>query len=220
MAAVLLQRPLDPSAVLRSMALTSAERRTFLERLSHRDLFSDVEHRTLKHLLLRAEGDAHSMQEGDIEWLKLQVEKMVPQYAPDGSSWRRAKLVMGGGRQGDGEAESSSEMKYWFEVQRINWHAKLGNLVLLQPHAPRAAQHSTAEYDEKAAFYRQSGSDRMFPRFTGALVGAGKYAETMFSFEACRQRQQDLLAVLCDIYQLKQEAEDVHAAQLSGTSQM
>lgn len=214
-----------------------------------------------------------------IRLLAPQVEKIVPQYAPEGSSWRKTKITTPAAGAGE-----PIEVKYWcvrcfyhdnhavmrilhakrhrlttggkqvtkqspprvicmrcygwrcfafcaaaatgtpnplctlatsdppvmlprrcrFEIQRSGWHAKLGNLVLLQPHAPRGAHHGTADYDEKAEFYVRSGSHALFPRFTGGLVGSsGRYGGTMFSFEACRQRHGDLLDVLCDAYGLK-----------------
>ncbi len=69
---VLLQRPLVPTAVLDALALKDFEREAFLQRLSHRDLWGDAEQRTLKHLLLKAEGSGAPAAQG-LDWSKLQV---------------------------------------------------------------------------------------------------------------------------------------------------
>lgn len=69
---VLLQRPLVPAAVLDALALKDTEREAFLQRLSHRDLWGDAEQRTLRHLLLKAEGAGAPAAQG-LDWRKLQV---------------------------------------------------------------------------------------------------------------------------------------------------
>lgn len=49
----LLARPLDPEAVLQSIALSPEDRALFLTRLDSKDLSATVDQKTLVHLLLR-----------------------------------------------------------------------------------------------------------------------------------------------------------------------
>lgn len=80
------------------------------------------------------------------------------------------------------------EVKYWYEVQRLNWHGKLGNLVLL-PATATSASSATADYDAKAALWRKAGVLTRLPGFTGPLVDErGRYGRFRFCFDECRQR--------------------------------
>jgi len=184
--AALLARPFYSDRVLGTLALTSDERDDFLARLASRDLASEADGRTLAHLLLRAEwgcrfaagggapgggeAAAAAAAEADaraqrrrrrVDWRRLRVERVLPQHPPEGSSWRRVRLLLaaGGGaggippfligpRNGSSGASSAAlppppplrEVKYWgYEVLRANWQARLGNLVLLQPPPAAAA---------------------------------------------------------------------------------
>lgn len=44
-----------------------------------------------------------------------------------------------------------------FEVQRLSWQGKLGNLVLLPVRATGASAVASADYEKKAEFIRQVG---------------------------------------------------------------
>ncbi len=48
-----------------------------------------------------------------------------------------------------------SESKYWYEVQRLGFQGKLGNLVLLPFEEAGAGAVATADYDVKAAYFRK-----------------------------------------------------------------
>ena len=73
-----------------ALALTPDEQEDFLRRLGSRDLAADAEERTLVHLLLRA--DAASRRR--VDWRRLKVEKLLPQHPPEGSLWRRVKILV------------------------------------------------------------------------------------------------------------------------------
>ncbi|GFH24465.1 DUF262 domain-containing protein, partial [Haematococcus lacustris] len=78
--------------VFSAISLTEAEKAMFRARLDQKDLASSAEPRTLVHLLLRAEGCAVSASP-DIAFNSLALDKMVPANPPEGSMWRRVKLV-------------------------------------------------------------------------------------------------------------------------------
>jgi hypothetical protein len=48
-----------------------------------------------------------------------------------------------------------TESKYWYEVQRLFWQGKLGNLVLLPFEEAGGSAVATADYDVKAAYYKE-----------------------------------------------------------------
>ncbi|GFR49036.1 hypothetical protein Agub_g11060, partial [Astrephomene gubernaculifera] len=96
----------------------------------------------------------------------------------------------------------SYDVKYWYEVQRLHWHAKLGNLVLL-PATIASAAAATAEYDSKAGLWRRAGVAAALPGFTGPLLDErGRYGRFKFSYEECRQRHADMLARLIEVFEL------------------
>ncbi|GFH22912.1 DUF262 domain-containing protein, partial [Haematococcus lacustris] len=78
--------------VFSAISLTEAEKAMFRARLDQKDLASSAEPRALVHLLLRAEGCAVSASP-DIAFNSLALDKMVPANPPEGSMWRRVKLV-------------------------------------------------------------------------------------------------------------------------------
>ncbi|KAL6758897.1 hypothetical protein V8C86DRAFT_2584233 [Haematococcus lacustris] len=239
--------------VFSAISLTEAEKAMFRARLDQKDLASSAEPRTLVHLLLRAEGCAVSASP-DIAFNSLALDKMVPANPPEGSMWRRVKLVPAAqataqatagagaasssrassrgrsGSSGPDEALQSSLMhlvraavgsrrrspatstcdqghKYWFDVQRNVWHGRLGNLVLLPLSTPALASIANADYDVKAAFYRQCGVESRFPEWSGSIV-SGRFSSQRFSFEECKARHSQLVARLAEIY-LELEYEDL-----------
>jgi len=95
--------------------------------------------------------------------------------------------------------------KYWFEVQRMFWHSKLGNLVLLPTASP--LEIASADWDVKASFYRQCGVEAIFPEFSGSIV-RGRFAQQRFSFEECKARHAEIVQRLCEEFRLDAEEED------------
>jgi len=144
----------------------------------------------------------------ELNFSQLRAERIVPQYAPEGSQWRRTKLTLEVGSStssssGATAAATGTEVKYWYEVQRVYWQAKLGNLILLPRTEARSSGIAEADYSVKAAFFKQCGAERLFPRFSGPVTAAGgRYARQHFSFEECRQRHTELLEALCQVYHL------------------
>eukprot|EP00198_Chlamydomonas_reinhardtii_P001898 XP_001691234.1 predicted protein [Chlamydomonas reinhardtii] len=181
-AEALLSRPFSPRAVLQAVALSNLERAAF-----------------------RCEPPSVWAQVPDIRGLH--VEKVVPQSAPEGSTWRKTRLSTpcdpqsawppvwfdsGSGSSSGSScntspgasisrstrdlnssaasepaadvassftssaaaataaaaasaaASSSYEVKYWYDVQRLHWHGKLGNLVLLPATAATASAAAAA----------------------------------------------------------------------------
>ncbi len=59
-------------------------------------------------------------------------------------------------------------------MSRLSALAKIGNLLLYRPAGPGAAQLGGLDFDDKAAYYRQCGVERMFPEFSGSVV-SGRY---------------------------------------------
>ena len=93
------------------------------------------------------------------------------------------------------------EHKYWYEIQRLFWQGKLGNLVLLPFEEAGASAVSSADYEAKAAYFRECGAEAMFPAFTGGVsVAGGKYSRHKFSFEDCQTRHYDLVEKLASIF--------------------
>ncbi|KAG1657802.1 hypothetical protein FOA52_006578, partial [Chlamydomonas sp. UWO 241] len=186
---------------------TSVAQTLLTRPLDPEELATTVPRRTLAHLLLRAEGDHAAASSsaprggapGSARTSRLQVERIVPQTPPEGSSWRRTKTQEDGNGAEDG--------KYWYEVQRLFWQAKLGNLVLLPLEEAGAREVASADWEAKAAFYRACGAQGAFPRFTGEVSRpGGRYSTTRFSFDECRARHTDLVAALTELYGLKPSA--------------
>ncbi|GAX73020.1 hypothetical protein CEUSTIGMA_g472.t1 [Chlamydomonas eustigma] len=125
---------------------------------------------------------------------QLCVERIMPQHAPEGSRWRKTKVY--------DEAEGT-ESKYWYEVQRLFWQGKLGNLVLLPFEEAGGSAVASADYDVKAAYYKECGGESMFPNFTGAVSSpTGRYGRHKFSFEDCQSRHADLVDMIAQTFQL------------------
>lgn len=223
---LLLQRPFNGQSVLDALSLTDAEKTRFRVRLESKDLASEVDGRTIKHLLLRAEGVPPAALP---PLRRLAVEKVIPQTPPEGSMWRKTKVAgpaaaaavaatatvgaasSSGSSSADASSSSSSPaavddgmVKYWFDVQRMMWHGRLGNLVLLEAGGPNSSDYALADYPVKAEHYAlRCRAGQMFPRFSGAVaLPGGKYAAHKFSFEECRQRHQDVIAALAAHFNL------------------
>ena len=173
-----------------------------------------------------------------LDFSSLHVDKMAPQHAPEGSAWRKTKVTTShpgaststsSSPDDDAASEpastakgSTETVKYWYEVQRMFWHGKLGNLLLLPlgsaPAGSTAASTSTSDYRVKVSFYRACGADSLFPQFSGGVVaaaGAGAYARHNFSFEECKERHADLTSKLHSVlgllesgYEEEQEEEE------------
>lgn len=96
--------------------------------------------------------------------------------------------------------------QYWYEVQRMFWHAKLGNLVLLPAKtAGSGSGHgaATADYEGRAALWRQAGVASALPGFSGPLVAeGGRYSRFRFAFDECRVRHADMLGRLVEVFEL------------------
>ena len=115
---------------------------------------------------------------------------------PVGSAWRRTKIATSSDASNDQEA-----VRYWYEVQRLFWSGKLGNLILLPMEQEGASAVAMSDYDQKAAFYRDSGAAALFPVFSGNVANeGGRYSRSKFSFDECQQRQVDLVERLASIY--------------------
>ncbi|GLC33427.1 hypothetical protein PLESTM_000070100 [Pleodorina starrii] len=243
-AGALLQRPFRPEAVLAALRLTEPERQAFRARLDSKDLYGTADQRTLRHLLVRCEPPSVSRSLAGLGGLL--VERVVPQSAPEGSTWRKTRISSPCDPQSawpdlwfstnpsaaaaaepatashsspeqlpapsptdaaptspsSSSSSSSYEVKYWYEVQRLNWHGKLGNLVLLPATAAGAAS-ATADYDSKAAVWRQAGVVARLPGFTGPLVDErGRYGRFRFCYDECRQRHADMLEFLVAEFEL------------------
>ncbi|GIL65536.1 hypothetical protein Vafri_19284 [Volvox africanus] len=227
--AALLQRPFQPEGVLAALRLTDEEREQFRARLDSKDLYGTAEQRTLRHLLVRCEPPSVALSLSDLNGLL--VERVVPQSAPEGSTWRKTRmsspcdpqsawpdpwfaataaatptataLLSNEHESAAAELPSSSyEVKYWYEVQRLNWHGKLGNMVLL-PATASSAGSATADYEVKAALWRQAGVASRLPGFTGPLVDErGRYGRFRFCYDECRQRHADMLQYLIAEFEL------------------
>ncbi len=75
-----------------------------------------------------------------------------------------------------------------YDVQRLHFHAKLGNLVLL-PATGASGGAAGADFDAKAMLWRGAGAAARAPRFTGPLLAPGaRYARFRFCYDECRQR--------------------------------
>jgi hypothetical protein len=136
-----------------------------------------------------------------VEWELLRIDRIIPAQPPEGSAWRRQKLTL------LDDLGNAHELKYWYEVSRLSAVAKLGNLLLYRPAGPTSAAAAAlagAEYDEKAAYYRQCGVEAMFPEFSGAVV-SGRYSATRFSFDEWRARHLDVIQRLEQVYGLAEE---------------
>lgn len=98
----------------------------------------------------------------------------------------------------------SYDVKYWFEVQRMQWHGKLGNLALLPATlAGAAAAGCTADWEAKAELWRAAGVRERLPGFTWPVVDPqGRYGRFRFCFNECQQRHIDLMERLCDEFEL------------------
>eukprot|EP00798_Chlamydomonas_sp_ICE-L_P024183 gene24183-9774_t len=190
--------------------------------LDARDLFTRTDARTIAHVLLRAEASLSRVSmpldgNGFEAWRqRLHVNRIMPATAPEGSQWRKTKL-QGGSLSGSepssgattaessgSETESSStptDAKYWYDMQRMHWHAKLGNLILYAADDGGMAHVETEDYDVKADADLMGFGDgmkkvanSMFPKFSGAVIAEkGAYAGNKFSFEECRQRHYDIM---------------------------
>ncbi|GIL83097.1 hypothetical protein Vretimale_11387 [Volvox reticuliferus] len=225
----LLQRPFQPEGVLAALRLTEEEREQFRARLDSKDLYGTADQRTLRHLLVRCEPPSVSCGLSGLSGLL--VERVVPQSAPEGSTWRKTRMSSPCDPQSAwpdpwftatatagptatavpseehepaaaASPSSSYEVKYWYEVQRLNWHGKLGNMVLLPATASSAAS-ATADYEVKAALWRQAGVASRLPGFTGPLVDQhGRYGRFRFCYDECRQRHADMLQYLIAEFEL------------------
>ncbi|EFJ52238.1 hypothetical protein VOLCADRAFT_103240 [Volvox carteri f. nagariensis] len=238
----LLQRPFRPEQVLGALRLSDEERQMFRARLDAKDLYGTTDQRTLRHLLVRCEPPSvcrSLMSPGGLGGLI--VERVVPQTAPEGSTWRKTRIsspcdphsawpdpwftaaartagTVTAASEGEQPAEAvtagqdvatsasavplSYEVKYWYEVQRLNWHGKLGNLVLL-PATTATAASATADYDAKVGLWRQAGVASRLPGFTGPLVDErGRYGRFRFCHDECRQRHADMLEYLINEFEL------------------
>eukprot|EP00877_Chromochloris_zofingiensis_P012516 jgi/Chrzof1/7518/Cz02g26210.t1 len=207
-AEVLLHHPFYSDKVLAAVTLSAEEQEDMLARLGSRDLAAEVDESTIIHLLLRAD----SINRNRIDRSRLKVEKILPQHIPDGSLWRRTKLLVPCGdndTSSSGELSSHSgvrEIKYWWEVQRAHWHNRIGNLILLQFSAQSlqsAGCQVSADFDSKLAYYRASGSEEHFPDFSGGVV-SGNYGRDKFSPEEGRTRHGDILSRLAEVLKLCQ----------------
>eukprot|EP00955_Chlamydomonas_euryale_P080038 363371-Chlamydomonas_euryale.AAC.12 len=99
-----------------------------------------------------------------------------------------------------------AKCRYWYEVQRVFWQGKLGNLVLLPLKEAGAKHVAAADYDTKAAFYQDCGAAAAFPRFTGEVARPNaRYSCHRFSFEECRARHEDVVSSLAKVYELVEE---------------
>ncbi|GLI60007.1 hypothetical protein VaNZ11_002069 [Volvox africanus] len=227
--AALLQRPFQPEGVLAALRLTDEEKEQFRARLDSKDLYGTADQRTLRHLLVRCEPPSVGLSLSDLNGLL--VERVVPQSAPEGSTWRKTRMsspcdpqsawpdpwfaaavaatpTATAIRSNEHESadavlpSSSYEVKYWYEVQRLNWHGKLGNMVLL-PATASSAGSATADYEVKAALWRQAGVASRLPGFTGPLVDErGRYGRFRFCYDECRQRHADMLQYLIAEFEL------------------
>lgn len=66
--------------------------------------------------------------------------------------------------------------------------------------------HSYCLNRPQVAFYRTSGAEAAFPRFTGEVSRpGGRYAAHRFSFDDCRARHADIVAELAMLYNLHSE---------------
>ena len=64
-----------------------------------------------------------------------------------------------------------------------------------------ASAVSAADYEAKAAYFRECGAEALFPVYTGGVSAAGgKYAQHKFSFEDCQARHFDLINKLAEIF--------------------
>jgi hypothetical protein len=99
----LLQRPFYSDRVMSALSLTADEQEDMLVRLGSRDLAAEVEDSTLMHLLLRAD----SINRRQLDWRKLRVERILPLHVPEGSLWRKKKLLLP--RLGDGDSEGEGD---------------------------------------------------------------------------------------------------------------
>ncbi|KXZ54535.1 hypothetical protein GPECTOR_4g600 [Gonium pectorale] len=246
----LLARPFSPQAVLAALALSPEEKAAFRARLDAKDLYGTADQRTLRHLLLRCEPPSVVASLPGIA--SLHVEKMAPQNAPEGSSWRKTRIASPCDPQAPwpepwfaatsataasapSAAASSGivaaqppeaspshnaeaavqpqdtamhavqqyDVKYWYEVQRLHWHGKLGNLVLLPAAAASGAAAATADYDARAALWRAAGVGSRLPGFTGPLLQErGRYGRFKFCYDECRQRHTDMLEYLAAEFEL------------------
>ncbi|MEW5317537.1 MAG: hypothetical protein WDW38_008825 [Sanguina aurantia] len=187
--ATLLTRPFSPADILANIALSRSERASFRSRIDSKDFAAVTDPRTVKHLLLRCEPTAYSHPPA---LSTLHVEKLTPQHPPEGSLWRKTKVSA---------ANSQEEAKYWYEVQRMFTHAKLGNLVLLPSTASSARLTSLSEYEAKASFYTSCGGTEAFPSFTG--VTTDRYGKYKFSYEEAQRRQMDIVTQLTKIFHLE-----------------
>ena len=97
----LLQRPFYSDRVMSALALSADEQEDMLVRLGSRDLAAEVEDSTLMHLLLRAD----SINRRQLDWRKLRVERILPLHVPEGSLWRKKKLMLPRLDAGDSEGE-------------------------------------------------------------------------------------------------------------------
>ncbi|KAF8068268.1 hypothetical protein HT031_001955 [Scenedesmus sp. PABB004] len=269
----LLQRPFYSDQVLAALALSPDETDEFVKLLDSRELAASTDDAVLVHLLLRAD----SINRRTLDWRRLKVERIMPTHPPEGSTWRKQKLLLpalseeqlaagggpgasGGGyatfaagrtrgssggasrgsRSSRGRTTTSSsgaggappaagadesaggdaaaagagggagvppgmrEVRFWHEITRSHWHARLGNLILLQPSGQESAAtgHLTADLPAKLAHYAACAADEHFPDFSGGLL-SGRYARDGFSPEECRQRHADIIARLVRVFGLE-----------------
>ncbi|PNH11515.1 hypothetical protein TSOC_001609 [Tetrabaena socialis] len=137
-----------------------------------------------------------------------------PWFAPEAEAGAEAPLAAaslqqepstvegGAGSSEAADARASYDVKYWYDVQRTQWHSKLGNLVLL-PSTAASAAAATADYGAKAALWRQAGVQARMPGFTGPLVAPeGRYGRFSFCFDECRTRHADMLEQLAAVFEL------------------
>ena len=67
-----------------------------------------------------------------------------------------------------------------------------------------ASAVTSADYEAKAAYFRDCGAEEQFPTFTGGVSAVdGKYARHKFSFEDCQLRHVDIMNKLIKIFDLR-----------------
>jgi hypothetical protein len=113
-----------------------------------------------------------------MEWDLMRLDRIIPAQPPEGSAWRRQKLAL------LDDMGNAHELKYWYEVSRLQSVGKIGNLLLYRPAGPGAAQLASADFEDKAAYYRQCGVEAMLPAFSGAVV-SGRYRWASGRWRVC-----------------------------------